>query len=186
MTGRPRKPWKGKPVTNAPPGFPLYAASRAPRVLTSDPWAYMKHVATDRLPKAREVEALAFVDQALEFFQAADNPQIGSRPLLYYYSFLNLAKLALLIRGFDLPPAPKHGISDPRANIRTRLRLSGQTIRWEKGAHDHSQIFPEFVVMLGGSVKRAGGHKVIHLLAQIPGIHRTYCQARRKARTSCP
>lgn len=178
--GRPRKAWDGKPVANAPSGFPLYSASRRPRVVTSDVWAYMKHVATDRLPKAREAEAVAFIDQAFEFFQAADNPQIGSRPLLYYYSFLNLAKMALLVHRVRIPPAPKHGIADPRANIRTRLRVPGQTVRIEKCAQDHSQIFPEFVRTLGGHIARAGDHKVVHLLAQIPGIHRTYCQVTRE------
>ncbi len=167
-------------MANAPAGFPLYAASRAPRVVTSDVWAYLKHLATDRLPKAREAEAIAFIDQAFEFFQAAQNPQIGSRPLLYYYAFLNLAKMALLVRGVSLPPAPKHGISDPRANNRTRLHLPGQTIRAEKCAHDHSQIYPELVEVLGGHIAVPVNHQIVDLFAQIPGMHRTYCQVTKK------
>jgi hypothetical protein len=36
------------------------------------------------LPKEREREALGYVEQAAEFYEGAENPQIRSRPLLYY------------------------------------------------------------------------------------------------------
>jgi len=178
-SGRPRKAWDGRPITNAPPGFPLYATSRDARVVTFDVWTYMKHIAAKRLSGPREAEAVAFLDQAFEFFQAADNPQLASRPLLYYYSFLNLTKMAILTHGVQLPAAAKHGISDPRANKRTRLRLEGQTIRVVPRATDHSQVFPELVALLGDQIPEQRDYKIIDLLAQIPGIHRTYCQVTR-------
>lgn len=179
MAGRPRRAWTGTPVNNPPGGFPLYADSRQPRVVTSDVWSYLKHVAAAQLPKAEESQAIAFVDQALEFFEAGDNPQLGSRPLLYYYSFLNLAKMFLLVHRVALPPSPRHGISDPRANLRTRLRFPGQSVRAEICAADHSQVFPEFVRLLGCQLQRVRDFGVLSLLSQIPGIHRTYCRVTR-------
>lgn len=179
MVGRPRKAWDGTPVSDPPSGFPLYARSRGTRVVTSDVWGYLKHVASARLPRSAETQALAFIDQALEFFEAGDNPQLGSRPLLYYYSFLNLAKMALLVHRVALPGSPRHGISDPRANARTRLRLAGQTVRAEICAADHSQVFPEFVHHLGCELTRVRDYRVLLLLSQMPGIHRTYCRVTR-------
>lgn len=165
----------GKLVKDSPTGFPLYFKKRQPRVVTADVWAYFRHVAIHRLPKKKEIQALAFIDQALEFFETAENPRIGSRPLLYYYSFLNLAKVALLINRVKLPPAPRHGISDPRENVREKMQLQGQRVRFEVCGHDHSQLFPEFVKILGGEISGMRTEKVVSLLRQIPSVHRTFC-----------
>jgi hypothetical protein len=149
--------------------------------VTSDVWGYLKHVAAAKLPKSEENKAVCFIDQALEFFQAADNPKLYSRPLNYYYSFLNLAKMAMLVKGVPLPPTARHGISDPRANLRTRLRISGQRVRSETCAGDHSQVFPELVHMLGGEITTPRNFKIPVLLSQMPGIHRTYCRVTKSA-----
>jgi hypothetical protein len=163
-------------VRDAPTGFPLYVSKRQPRVVTADVWAYLTHAARDRLPKADETQAAAFVDQAFEFFEAARNPRTGSRPLLYYYSFLNLAKVLLLIRRVPISVAPKHGIRDPKENIKTRLQLQGQRVVLEARRADHAEIFPELVATLGGIANRRRIMRVISLLRQIPGIHRTFCR----------
>jgi hypothetical protein len=139
-------------------------------------WAFLRHTATSALPKSQEKEALAFIEQAFDFFEAAASPRIGSRPLLYYYSFLNLAKVLLLIRKVNLPVKLKHGISDPDENTRKRLQLSGQRVHIVKCARDHSQLFPEFVRTLGGEIHKPCQLKVVSLLRQVPGIHRTFCR----------
>ncbi len=170
-----RNPRLSRPLKNSPTGFPLYFTKRQPRIVTADVWAYLKHTAITKLSKETEKQAIAFIDQAFEFFEAAQNPRTSSRPLLYYYSFLNLAKTTLLIQRVNIPPAPHHGLSDPRENVRARLQLEGQRLRFVKAAHDRSQLFPEFVQVLGGEIKRAHEVKVISLLRQIPAIHRTFC-----------
>ena len=176
MPGRPRKCWEGKPITNAPPGFPIYAKTRAARVVTSDVWSYLKHTISDQLSSKKSQMASSFVDQAFEFFEAGRNPQLHSRPLLYYYSFLNLTKALILVKGVDLSPAPKHGISDPGANQRDKLQFKTQVVRIVKCAHDHSQVFPELAKALGSEIADPVDMKVLELLGQIPGIHRTYCR----------
>jgi hypothetical protein len=118
--------------------------------------------------------AAAFVEQAFDFFEAAANPQIGSKPVLYYYSFLNLAKSALLIRQVPIPTELKHGISDPRANARTRLRLSGQRVRIPGAAASRSELFPEFVKILGGAADEPRDVPVLRLFGQVASIHRTH------------
>jgi uncharacterized protein (UPF0332 family) len=94
------------------------------------------------LPAKKSQIASSFVDQAYEFFEAGSNPQLHSRPLLFYYSFLNLAKALVLTDGTELSPAPKHGISDPQVNRKEKLQFKTQVVRIVKCAHDHSKVFP--------------------------------------------
>src|SRR6516165_3531476 len=148
MPGRPPKAQEGDSVANAPGGFPLFYERRKPRVVTADPWAFLSHLAV-RLGKRNEDIANAYIAQGYDFFEAAQTPRFHSRPLLYYYAFLNVVKAALLIRQVALPPLARHGISDPRANSRIRLRLAGQGVQIQNAANDRSEIFPEFLSLLG-------------------------------------
>jgi len=171
------QPRSGVEVNNPPTGFPAYFNKRRPRVVTADPWAFIRSLAADQLLKGDATIAGALIDQAIDFYEAARYPRLGSKPLLYYYSFLNLVKAALTIHGVALPASAFHGISDPRANQRTRLRLEGQRVLAEKSARDHRRIFPELVKFLGGDAKEQRYYKVVDLLSQVPSIHRTYTQA---------
>jgi len=171
---------EGETIKNPPTGFPVYATGRRPRVISADVWSFLRHVAETELPERKGRVAVAFIEQAAEFYDAAANPRIGSRPLLYYYSFMNLAKAFLLVRRVDLPPAPRHGISDPRANVKRRLRLEGQAVRFSRCATDHSELFPEFVKTLGMDVQRPRTVRLLSLLRQVPGIHRAFCRVTRE------
>jgi len=84
-------------VANEPSGFPLFYDKRKPRVVTADPWAFLSHLAVTKLDKRREEIANAYIAQGNDFFEAAQNPRFHTRPLLYYYAFLNVVKAALLI-----------------------------------------------------------------------------------------
>lgn len=133
-------------------------------------------------------KATAFLDQAHDFYSAAANARLSSRPLLYYYAFLNLAKVLLLHRNVSLPPAPRHGISDPRANTKTRLHFKTQEVTLSGAARDHSEVFPELVnaLAIDPSCPQSGTFKVLDLFAQIPAIHRTYCTVVEDEPTFCP
>ncbi|MBI1847238.1 MAG: hypothetical protein HY294_05300 [Candidatus Rokubacteria bacterium] len=144
--------------------------------MTADPWAFLSHLAVTRLDKRNEDIANAYISQGNDFFEAAQNPRFHSRPLLYYYAFLNVVKAALLIRRVPLPPLARHGINDPRANSRQRLRFAGQTVNIQNVAADHSEIFPEFVRMLGHPAALSRSLRVIDLLRFVPSIHRTFTQ----------
>jgi hypothetical protein len=184
--GRPQNPLAGKDVANHPDGFPCFFDKRRPRVITANPWAFMEHAVARRLPRSKEPVALAYIAQARDFYEAAQTPRLGSRPLLYYYAFLNLAKAALIARGVDLPAAARHGINDPRKNVRARLRLEGQRVAMLGCAHDHSEIFPEFVKLLGGDGSSPRSFHVVDLMGQVPVIHRTFIQVSDSAPTFLP
>ncbi|HPD72840.1 MAG TPA: YaaC family protein [Candidatus Krumholzibacteria bacterium] len=154
----------------------MFFRKKRQRIITSDPFALMEHLVTSELSSAQRSEALAYVEQASDFYDAASAPRLGSKPLLYYYSFLNLEKVLLLLRGVEIPTAARHGISDPRANIRERFRLEGQNILIQNRAHDHSQLFPEFLIELGGTISSDRTITFLNVVAQIPSVHRTYSQ----------
>jgi hypothetical protein len=66
----------------------------------SEPWAVVSGSLTDQIPAESDRRAAqSFVRQAREYFTAAERADtIESRPLLDYYSFLNLAKALALAR----------------------------------------------------------------------------------------
>lgn len=173
------QPRQGKPVNNPPTGFPAFFDKRQPRVVTADPWSFLLELVATRVDKRQRGAGYSYVNQGWRFFEAASNPHVQPRPLLYYYSFLNLAKAALLIRRAPLSIKPEHGISDPRSNQRRRLRLGGQRVLIQGLARDHSQLFAEFVRILGGKTGRREV-PVVELLAQIPSIHRTFMRVARR------
>ncbi len=175
MAGAPTTSREGKRIKRQPSAFPLFCDGRKPSIVTADPWSFLRHLATTKLPKGKKKKALAYLDQARDFFEAAENPRLGSKPLLYYYAFLNLAKVALVIKGVSLPQKIQHGISDPRANSKQQIKFSGQSVQWDGRAQDHSKLFPELLAMLHGQAIPAGVRSIKSLLKQIPTIHRTFC-----------
>jgi hypothetical protein len=63
-------------------------------------------------PAARQ-QALAFSSQARDFFSAAQSSEINAaKPLLLYYSFLNLAKCLVVKKSGVSLGAVKHGLSE--------------------------------------------------------------------------
>lgn len=166
----------GRFLEDAPSGFAAYFSRRQPRIVTADVWEFFFHLVDEELEGARRREANAYVGQAYDFFEAATVSRVpGANPLLYYYSFLNLAKMALVLRGIRLPVPVFHGIKEPKHNTeKKRLRFEGQLIRMDAVAADHSRIFPEFVRLFGGAVSAPHEWNIRNLLGQIPSIHRTF------------
>lgn len=69
----------------------------------AEPWAVITGAVRDAAGALTDVEAksaLSFVRQAKEYFNAAERAgALETRPLLYYYSFLNLGKAIAIARG---------------------------------------------------------------------------------------
>lgn len=93
--------------------------------------------------------------------------------MLYYYSFLNVAKAFLLARSVPIPTRVRHGVTDPPTNERKKVRLDGQNIKLEGATVNHAHLMAELVIALG-STAGSGSYRILDLLAQIPAIHRTY------------
>ena len=65
-----------------------------------DPWLLIGDAIRKDCPKAKKLEALAYLEQSKDFFQAASIAQVhAGRPLTLYYSSMNLVKAFCLTRG---------------------------------------------------------------------------------------
>lgn len=183
------QPRNGTQLKIAARGFPcFYGKKRLARIITGDIWAFLRHISSKKLKKQEATQALSYIDQAFDFYTVAANPRQATRPLLYYYAFLNLAKVLLLHKEINLPPAIKHGIVDPKANARERLHFKTQIVRINNPAHDHSELFPELIrcLAISNTSTTQSEEKPIDLLRQVPAIHRTYCQVTLKEPIFCP
>jgi hypothetical protein len=95
------------------------------------PWPVMEAAIRDRVTDSDlQSEALAFLEQAQDFYAAAST-RVAANPLLLYYAFLNLGKSLLLALGYPDTPTTR-----PRAFTST-WPGSGSTRRptdWRSGS----------------------------------------------------
>ncbi len=83
------------------------------RVFATDPWTVIRRSAQRRCPAACRDQAFAFLEQAEDFYRAADSGVKAAKPLLLYYCYMNIAKAFLLAsqRREDVSNA-HHGLSE--------------------------------------------------------------------------
>ena len=105
MPGRYRRARIGKQVSTCglPVPFTFWpeAYVERGRLVTSDPWAcLLSYIRQNIRSTTRQNRALAFLEQAQDFYHAAGTPRMGSKPLLLYYSFMNLVKVFLTVHTY--------------------------------------------------------------------------------------
>ena len=66
------------------------------RVFATDPWTVIRRSAERRCLAATRAAAFALLEQAEDFFRAAESGVKAAKPLLLYYCFMNLAKAFVL------------------------------------------------------------------------------------------
>ncbi|MBM4093888.1 MAG: hypothetical protein FJ276_31455 [Planctomycetes bacterium] len=116
-------------VAGHPIRFSIYAAGAKPqhtRMLASNPWRCME-LALNQNGKS-DADCLAYLRQAHDFHVASEAAKATARPLLMYYSFLNLAKMLIKskVPSLDLTHAI-HGIAEPPGNSQSdRFTLTSQ------------------------------------------------------------
>ncbi len=95
----------------------------------------------------QRTEALAFLEQAQDFYEAATD-RMSANPLLFYYSFVNLGKALLRTRGFSgsLDQA-MHGLSERRTG--TGIELANSIVVVQARRTDVVNIYSELIERLG-------------------------------------
>ena len=127
--------------------------------------------------KNRE-EALAYIEQAEEYFNAGtEGKRPAVKPVLLYYSMLNLAKCLIKVREPTLDMAQaRHGLtarhSGGWAILGDRISVKGSTI--------YVNIFEQLMQKLEGVGPRFGEIAVRELLPQIVPGHRLWTYACQK------
>ena len=150
-------------------------------IFARDPWLMISKCIDAQCPKDRKAEAKACVEQAKDFHEAATLGGIpAARPLVLYYSFMNLAKAFCLTRGtrttFD---QAQHGLKE-------RLNSGGQELVGAFLKADPSlatgriQNFAEFKhVLSGAGLAVITDYQLPILLPQVVPGHRIWALAQK-------
>jgi len=149
------------------------------RLFVADPWPVIRNAVGADCPKAAKPAALAFFEQAQDFFIAATKSGVAAaKPVLFYYGFLNLAKVLVLTRGIEKTlDAARHGLAEElKAGS---AELVGAQLKGYPSARSVN-MFDRFLLCLRGSPlpgETAFGMRV--LLKQILIGHRMFNTAMR-------
>ena len=117
-------------------GFPLFVKDtstdyllKAEKIRVSDIWALWHYIIKSekkRFPGRTNYSfLLSVLEQSQYFYEAASLAPIKSQPLLYYYSFLNIAKAAIVLNNSTLLTSGlefNHGIDSCSINSTTQLQ----------------------------------------------------------------
>lgn len=147
------------------------------RIFATNPWAIIRGAINKNCPTAAKVQAHAFRDQAEDYFNAAKNAGLlAAKPVLHYYSLLNLAKTYVLTVG----QRPIYGSA--YHGLRERIVAGGQELidsYLEAVPTDANvNVFDDFLL----AVSRSGllgntRYTLPHLLPQILQGHRLWSAA---------
>jgi hypothetical protein len=160
--------------------FPTVNTSRRDKlqtkVFTTDAWSIIHSTARRVRPMKRAKSAIAFAEQAEEFYQAAmAATTTRARPLLLYYAFLNLTKALCLAQGNEaVIGSAKHGLEESAKR--------GVTIRKAVMAAQPTgkkiSMIDEFRAALSLSRLKVGSKYRVHdLVAGSLVGHRLWCTA---------
>jgi len=182
-------------------GFPLFVNGnstdyllKAEKIRVSDIWALWHYIIKSekkRFPGRTNYSfLLSVLEQAQYFYEAASLAPIKSQPLLYYYSFLNIAKAAIVLKDSNLLLSGlefNHGIDSCKINGNYQLNDCFVLIKNLKDTTGTSQkisVAYELARLFGDDIEfklpNPAGHDngpwkidVISLLKSCIGIHRT-------------
>ncbi len=149
------------------------------RVYVNDPWPIIAEAIAVRCPRKKRDAAQAFRSQAEDYYRAAYAAgQTATKPLLFYYAFLNLVKAYLLTTTGhpSLSHQTKHGLRE-RANLR---QIVGATVTAEPNDRSRLSICSLLLEALGSKpLAREKRYRLGSLLPQIVPGHRIWCEAAR-------
>lgn len=117
-------------------------------------------------------EFRAFIRQGENYFRSAINLSYRSSALLYYYSFLNLAKAYIKLKQPDIPNRINHGLS-PKITT-TNTDLSKQFV----SISNNRDVFPRLYEIEGNSSRRINKLNISQLLSYAEDISHQYESAK--------
>lgn len=155
--------------------FPFGNESGAPFILTSDPFNYLQAWLDNKIEVIKRdrkkqknllTKAKYFAELAEGFHLSSKQARMPSKGTLIYYTFINLVKTFLLVRGYDLETKMEHhGLSLP-SDKKTKLKLS--TV-----GSDGVSIFHEFSKNIGVEIRNGDGLeiKLDEIIRELPEVH---------------
>jgi hypothetical protein len=164
--GRPL-PFSYFPVTKGNRRYGLYDT-----VFAVSPWTVMRGEVSKCLQEPQATEALAFLQQAEDFYRAASSG-VSTNPVLTYYAFVNLAKALIRVRGYSGSfDRAMHGLTEETAHGGTEL-VDSEVVAKDTGSGVN--IYPELIQRLGYTrPRRNARYPVPELLPQVVVGHRIW------------
>ncbi len=168
-------------------GFPLFTKetnlvylSHERKLIISDLWAFWDYVIKKKNTDKKFL--LSLLEQAKNFYNAAENAPLSTKPLLFYYSFLNLAKIVLNLEyNYGERIHYLHGISERNHNSFRRSGITLQPI--EKGK---IKVASELYKLFNGvTIDTNTTINLKSLLSHNVGIHRAYSEIYRQNEAFC-
>lgn len=160
-------------------GFPLFTQNKSTDFLVSGEklrvsdiwglWHYIIKRYKYRFPGTDYNFQLSLVEQAQYFFVAASTAPLKSQPLLYYYSFLNIAKVFITLRQPTLKGAGLefyHGIECCKINKHSKLRSTYVSVQSYKTAPTAMTK-----ISVAYHLSRELGDNIEQRFPKVPGIH---------------
>ena len=168
-------------------GFPLFVKQtstdyllRAEKTRVSDIWALWHYIIKSekkRFPGTTDYPfLLSVLEQSQYFYEAAALAPIKSKPMLYYYSFLNISKAAIVLKDPTLLISNlefNHGVDSCSINNNIQLQDCFVSIKNFKNASGISQkisVAYELAQFFGDNIKFQCPNPQQHALYQ--RIHR--------------
>lgn len=155
--------------------YPFDNTASSPFILTSDPLGYLEawldnsltSIQRDTNSKKEQLKkAKYFTQLSKDFYISSQNAKMPSKGTLLYYSFVNLVKVFLIIKGHKLEKKIEHhGLSLP-SNYEEKLKISDV----KNGAFS---IFGEFAKAIGKEIKLTEGTDInlSDLINSLPEVH---------------
>lgn len=155
--------------------YPFDNSASSPFILTSDPLGYLEawldnsftSIQRDTNSKKEQLKkAKYFTQLSKDFYVSSQNAKMPSKGTLLYYSFVNLVKVFLIIKGHRLEKKIEHhGLSLP-SNYEEKLKIS----EVKNGAFS---IFGEFAKAIGKEIKLTDGVDInlSSLINSLPEVH---------------
>jgi hypothetical protein len=173
---------KKKIIQDLKYGFPNFTSEsnsvhlcNSNKLIISDIWSFWDYVIKKN--GFDKVFMSSLLEQAKFFYEAAEKSPIKSQPLLYYYSFLNFAKIAinLKLKYGRTGCSYMHGISQSDSN-----KFSNATIEIKQilsPPHKNKNVSAELERLLNeNTILSKLELNVKQLLNHCVGIHRTYSE----------
>ena len=169
-------------------GFPLFSMDNPPinfnrnKILSTDIWAFWDYAIKRRFSaqKDRNIPQ-SLLSQAKTFYLAAQNADTRSKPLLFYYSFLNFGKLGIYFHNhFTKSQRFDHGIEAINGTHKS-FRTDQVKVKKMNSGMPHptrrSSCY-EVVYLMEANLYFLPNHPLIlnvkELLKQCIGVHRAY------------
>jgi len=158
-------------------GFPLFTRQsnnvylgNSKKLIISDIWSFWDYVIKKSKYDREFMDSL--LEQSKNFYTAAENSPIKSRPLLYYYSFLNLAKVAINLDKQYGRARYMHGLGENHHG-----RFSSSTITISQKKTYLKNVSSELLESLDGINLTADVTiNIKDHLAHCVGVHRAYSE----------